>query len=1100
MWVVPLFGGVGLSGVRLAGVGVVAGDAVHMVTEFRLLGPVEVRAGGRVVDIGSGRPQGVLAVLLFDVNRLVSVDQIVERVWGNGRLPERPRSAVHTYISLLKRALAEVTGASFIVRHKHGYMIELDDGLLDVHRFRSLVARARGAGDDGVALFGQAFALWRGEALAVLDTPWADGARRALDAERVAAESDLMDLQLGLGQHALLLAVLAQRSTERPLDERLAVQLMLALLRSGRQAEALGVYQRVRARLAEELGADPGLGLQGLHRRILAGDPSLLLAPASAAASAMSVEVTEAEASSQCVTQGPVSVSTGVSVPRLLPAVPRWLIGRQEELDALLRPVGPRDAMDGVAAVSVVAIDGMAGVGKTALAVWAAHRLAERFPDGQLFIDLHGHTEGYAPRTCGEVLDWFLRVLGVAPGLIPRDVEERAALYRQRLCGTRTLIVLDNAATEAQIRPLLPADAGCLVVVTSRRRLKGLDESFPLPLGVLPPSDALALLRAMIGETCVGAGELVLAQIAELCGRLPLALRIAAALVRHRPGWSVGQLAGLLRDQRTRVGVLADGDRVLGAVFDLSYRTLPEAHRLLFRRLGLVPGPEVDAYAAAALADSDAGAAAGLMEDLVDHNLLIPRAPGRYRMHDLIRLHARDLAAGDLTADREAAVGRLLDFYRHTAGRAEDLVARFPGPGSAGCGPAHVPALADTDAAWAWLRAERPNLLAGMEYATAHGMPEQVVGLTAGAGSLLYVDGSWTQAIALYTAAIDVAGRLGDRSSQAHIMTLRADVLAATGDYPGALVDLQHALGLSRDLGQRGGQAGTLTRLGQVRALTGDHAGALRDLHEALELSRGRGEWLIHVNTLIILGQVRGMAGDLGGARGDLARALVLSRGLGDRRGQADALTRLGTMRQRTGDYDRAVEDLREALQLFRGLGDRRGQAIALEYLGEVRGLIGEPAAAVGDLGEALALFRHLGERFGQANTLTLLGRLRGLTGDHAGALRDLHEALELFRQTGAEVNMAWALNCYAAEIAATGDTAQALVLHHQALTAARETAQPEDEAASFEGLGVCHAHLGDTETGATHLKQALEIFRHLSMTPDADRVQTSLDNLTAGT
>ena len=274
----------------------------------------------------------------------------------------------------------------------------------------------------------------------------------------------------------------------------------------------------------------------------------------------------------------------------------------------------------------ISAIDGMAGIGKTALAVHAAHRLSGRFPGGQLFIDLHGYTKGQPPREPGEALEAFLRALGVPAGQIPQETEERAALYRQRLAGTRTLIVLDNASDEAQVRPLLPGEPGCLVLVTSRRRLKGLDDARSLALDLLPPQDAVALLRAVAGAGRIAAGDPLLGEIAGLCGRLPLALRIAGALLRHRPAWSLGHLAGLLRDQQHRVRALSDGERDLAAVFDLSYAGLDEPHRLLFRRLGLVPGPDVDAYAAAALLECDPDGATALLEDLVDHNLLTEHA------------------------------------------------------------------------------------------------------------------------------------------------------------------------------------------------------------------------------------------------------------------------------------------------------------------------------------------------------------------------------------------------------------------------------------------------------------------------------------------
>jgi DNA-binding SARP family transcriptional activator len=612
---------------------------------------------------------------------------------------------LRTYLWRLRRALVPV-GDVALVRKAPGYKLMVDEQWVDLHRFRRLLGQAgtAGGGERAVALLEEALGLWRGEAFGALDTPWLARMRRVVEAERLATQRDLTDLQLGLGRHGVVLARASSWAGEHPLDERLAGQVMVALFRCGRQADALREYQRMRTLLADELGADPGHALQELYQRILTNDSLLALAPAYSSAPKQVQKPGQAEP----------SAATNMPVPRQLPPAVRWLTGRHDEVDAVLGPLRRGGKSDGPDAVSVVAIDGMAGVGKTAFAVLVAHRLAEAFPGGQLFMDLHGHTEGRPPRTPGEALECFLQALGVPPGQIPGDTEARAALYRHRLSGTRMLIVLDNAAGEGQIRPLLPGGGGCLAVVTSRRRLKGLDEAHCVSLGVLPPPDAVALLRAVIGDCLVAAEERVLAEIAQLCGHLPLALRIAATLVRHRPAWSLANLAEQLRDRR--VGALADGERDLGAVFDLSYRSLPDSHRLLFRRLGLVPDLEADAYAAAALSDTAPGRAAHMLEELVDHNLLICDAPGRYRMHDLVRLHARDLAGRDPAPMREAAVIRLLDYYQHTAGRTADLATLFPGRRPAGSAPAHAPDLPDADAAWAWLHAERTNLLAALDY------------------------------------------------------------------------------------------------------------------------------------------------------------------------------------------------------------------------------------------------------------------------------------------------------------------------------------------------------------------------------------------------
>ncbi len=542
----------------------------------------------------------------------------------------------------------------------------------------------------------------------------------------------------------------------------------------------------------------------------------------------------------------------------------------------------------------ISAIDGMAGIGKTALAVHAAHRLSDRFPGGQLFLDLHGYTEGYPPREPGQALEALLRALEVPAQRIPEDTEERAALYRQRLARTRTLILLDNALDEAQVRPLLPGTPGCLILVTSRRRLKGLDDARSLSLDLLPAPDAVALLRAVIGPDRVAADEPLLGKITDLCGRLPLALRIVGALLRHRPSWSLRHLAGLLRNQHGRVQALSDGERDLATVFNLSYTGLDPQHRLLFRRLGLVPGPHADAYAIAALLNTDPSTATRLLEDLVDHNLLQCHAPGRYRLHDLMRTHAHCLAATDPVADRENALDRLLSYYAHTARVASIPITRSAQRASEGPAPAHTPALPDPETARTWLRTERDNLEHALTHAHNHDLHEHTLALATGLAEILRTDGPYAHALALHQAVADTAEHHGHP-------TAHADALA---------------------------------NLGIMRRLVGDLAGADDAFSQALEIYRATGDRHGEAGTLAELGRARGYAGDLGRAVGTFSQALEIYRATGDRRGAADMLAELGIMRRVSGDLAGADDAFSQALEIYRATGDRHGEADALTELG----------------------------------------------------------------------------------------------------------------------------------------------------------------------
>jgi tetratricopeptide (TPR) repeat protein/transcriptional regulator with XRE-family HTH domain len=757
------------------------------------------------------------------------------------------------------------------------------------------------------------------------------------------------------------------------------------------------------------------------------------------------------EAASHCLLAcqvGRTAPVQAVPVPRQLPASVRSFVGRQAEvgrLDGLLMQAA--ETAGGGGTVVISAIDGMAGVGKTALAIHAAHRLAGEFPDGQLFIDMHGYTQGHEPRPAGEALEVFLRALGVRPEWVPTGTDERAAMFRQRLADTRTMIVLDNAASEAQVRPLVPGSAGCLVLVTSRRRLRALDEAHVLSLDVLSRADALELFRAVAGPGRVPPDDPVLAEIVDLCGQLPLAVRIAAALLRHRPVWAPEHLARLLRAQQARISTLSDGERNLGAIFDLSYRSLTDAEQLTFRCLGLIPGPDFDSYATAALTGTDPSASARLLEDLVDHNLVIQHVPGRYRLHDLIRLHARVLADRDPVLVRDAALDRLMDYYQHTAGCADALISRFPRLAPAGPVPAHAPALPDADAGRAWLRAERASLLAVLRHATSHAQHERAVALTANMATLLRNDGPWPEALALHAGAIAAARSLGDRVGQAAALIQLGVVRNLTGDCPGALDALEHASQLYRELGDPLGQANALTQLGGIRGFVDDYPGAADDLEQALRLYQRLGNPLGQANALARLGDIRRYTGDFPGAIPDLEQALRLYQLLGNRNGQGSMLISLGNARRITGDFAGAARNLEEASRLYAHLDDQLGRANTLSELGELRRLSGDYPDAARYLEQGLQIYQGLGNRLGQANAQVWLGSVRQSTGDLPGAAQLLQAAIDTFRRIGSRGSEAWALNRYAAVISATGDLTRAENLYLEAMRLARETGQSDDEA-----------------------------------------------------
>jgi tetratricopeptide (TPR) repeat protein len=718
-------------------------------------------------------------------------------------------------------------------------------------------------------------------------------------------------------------------------------------------------------------------------------------------------------------------------VSRTLPRDTAAFTGRTGELDRLVNAVSETAAG---AVVSIHAVDGMAGIGKTAFAVHAAHQLAASFPDGQIFLRLHAHTAGQRPVDPAEALATLLLSTGVAPQQIPPGLEARSACWRGHLADKKVLVVLDDAAGSDQVRPLLPGSAGCLVLVTSRRRLTALEEAAPISLDTLPPGEAAGLFARLAGRPGLQPADAAVAEVSRLCGRLPLAIRLAAAGLRHHPTWTVTDLAAELTAARDRLAALQAEEVSVAAAFDLSYQDLTAGQQRLFRRLGLHPGADFDAYSAAALDDTDLQATRRRLSELYDHNLIGEPARGRYRLHDLLREYGQARAAADDATENQATIGRLLDYYLHTAVAASRYTAwrtSITGPPPPGPAPAWAPDLRTEDEAIAWLGTERANLHACADYAAAHGRLVHAVWIPVAMSGFLYTQGHWNEAASLGQAALAAARTIGDQRGQAWALNQLGVVQWLTGDYPAAIASLTRALELFGDLGDQRGQAWALNQLGVVQRVTGDYPAATASLTRALELSRDlddqRGQtWALHD-----LGVVQERTGDYPAATASLTRALESFGDLGDRRGQAWALNQLGVVQWLTGDYPAATASLTRALELFGDLGDQRGQTWALNHLGVVQRVTGDYPAATASSTRALELSRDLGDRHGQAAASINLGELLFLSSAY-------REARGYFAQ---------------------------------ALSIARDINIPVEEARALEGIGRCRIQEGDRRQGAANLR-----------------------------
>ena len=699
----------------------------------------------------------------------------------------------------------------------------------------------------------------------------------------------------------------------------------------------------------------------------------------------------------EAAARGRAAAGGVAAATRTLPRDIASFTGRQEELEQLVQAAAVAGGV-----VGIHAIGGMAGVGKTAFAVHAAHQLAGRFPGGQIFLPLHGHTPGQQPVDPEDALASLLLTAGVAPAQIPPGLEARVALWRDRLAGQQLLLILDDAVSSEQVLPLLPGAGGSLVLVTSRRHLSALDEAAVISLDTLPASEAAGLLVRLAGRPGLGTGDPGVAEIIRLCGYLPLAIGMVARQLRHHPAWTAAGRAADLAAAVDRLELMATENLSVAAAFNLSYEDLTADQQRLFRRLGLHPGPEVDEHAAAALDGTPLAAARRGLESLYDQYLLAEPVPGRYRMHDLIREHARALAGRvDRDRDRERATAGLLDYYQNAAARAEALIARQTRPGPAAV-LAAVPGLADGEQALAWARAERASLLACLDHATATGQHARVIALTAGLAGLLRLDGPWTEAITRHDAAIGAALQSGDRLSHANALHDLGDVRWLMGEYRAAAGDLEQALGIYRDLGDRLGQAYALRHLGAVRRATGDYPAAARALEQALGISRDLGNRFGQAWALLYLGAVRRATGDYPAAARDLEQALGISRDLGDRFGQAWALLYLGVVRRATGKYPAAVEDLEQALGILRDLGHRGGEAEALNEMGTLHRVTGDLAQAEGCHRQALNLARQIGSSCDEAHALAGLGRCTLAAGQATQAVALLRQALEIFQRIDA--------------------------------------------------------------------------------------------------
>ena len=782
---------------------------------------------------------------------------------------------------------------------------------------------------------------------------------------------------------------------------------------------------------------------------------------------------------------------------RTLPRDIAAFTGRQDELAQLMaRYAEAAEAADAGGVVSVHAIGGMAGIGKTTFAVHAAHRLAGSFPDGQFFLPLHAHTPGQRPVDPADALASLLLTAGVPASQIPPGTDARAARWRGHAAGKKILLVLDDAAGHQQVRPLLPGTPGSLVLITSRRRLAALEDAAVVSLDTLTPGEAAVLLGRLAGRADVTAGDPGVGELAGLCGYLPLAIGMAGRQLAHHPACTAAGLAAELAAARDRLELMTAENLSVAAAFGLSYARPGRRPAEAVPSAGPAPRSRHDAYAAAALDDTTLDQARRHLETLYDQHLITEPARGRYRLHDLIREHAQTLAAADDPAARDAAATRLLDYYLHTARAASRHIPPFTNaedPAPPGCPPTSAPPVSTPGQAAGWLEAERANLHAAAGYAAATARLTYAMSIPAAMAGLLQTRGYWDQGLVLYQAALAVARRAGDRAGQALALLLLSPMQTMTEDKPAAAASATRALQLYRDLGDRAGQAAALTMIGFLHQVTDDYPAAAAELRQALELFGDLGHRRGQGDALTYLGMVHRYTGDYPAAADCLRQALELYSDIGHRSGQARALMELGGVQQLAGDYPAAVASLRQALAFGRDLGVRFQQAQVLTELAAVQRLAGDLPAAIASSQQALSLFGDLPQGTSEAAyTLNELGLDQQLTGDYPAAAASHQQALTLCRDVGNRLGQAETLNCLGELSSRTADGRQARDHHAQALAIARELGTPPEEARALEGIGHSHLCDGHSGEGTACLRQALAIYQQIG-SPAARRVQETL-------
>ncbi|MEV6811648.1 BTAD domain-containing putative transcriptional regulator [Micromonospora sp. NPDC051296] len=992
--------------------------------QIQVLGGLVVRLGSGVLPLGTPKQQTVLAMLACNPGQLVAVDQFVDELWPEGP-PHSAVPNVRTYAANLRRSLeAMVPEREVLIRARDGYRLSVERAKVDVFAFQSEIAEARRrtGTDDAVAvdLVSRALTRWRGPMLTgVALGPALSAHVAAATEDRMLAAELFAELKIGLGCHDDALPVLRELLITQPLREPAHLLLMRALHGRSDHAGAIAAYTAARQVLREQLNIEPGAELRQLYLRIVEHERELVR-ESRRGGTAPSASMPQANRAL-------------LSLPRTVPD----FVGRASTVRHLLSET----SRIGQFASAVHLIDGMAGSGKTSLAVHVVRQLADQFPDAQLFIDLKGHdpTEKVDSATA---LATLLRQLGISGGRIPSDLGDRLILWRRELTGRRVIIVLDNAADAEQILPLLPNAPGSVVIVTSRRRITGLDAGPPVSLPLMDQAEGVALLASTLGTERVSAEPEAAAVVVEQCGRLPLAIRLAGSRLAHRPTWRVADLAALLTDNARRLTHLASGDRSVAGAFAASYEPLNEAARRMFRMLSVHPGDEFGATIAGALSGLPLDETGAALDDLLDCHLIEEVEAGRYRMHDLIRQYAIELSTRHDTADaRHHAFSDLIDVMLHAALPVADRL-------ESGFVRRHVtldqPRRADILVAVdppteAWMETERRNLVSLVVRAREWGHHDRAWQLARLLWRFLYIRSYFDDIIFTHLHGLAAATASEGEDGVAAMHNYLASAYVRTGDYAGALKHVSEAVSIAE-------QCGDLPNISRYRANLVAVHWIRGDLAEAVRIG-------------------------LDGLRGTAGYDVVVPR----------SLPNVGLALTLLGRYDEALRLHRLHLYVGRQASSQFHILNALGHIGAVKCRMGRYEAAARALRAALVMRERTGHRFAESEVRNDLGiALRGL-GRADEAVLEHEAARKLAVDRGEGHAEAAATNDLAVTLAATGDLSQAIDLHREALRVATRIAHPYEQGRALAGLAE-HLFAVDAVAARRYWERALAIFRRMGV------------------